>query len=158
MGQARRVGNRLDNWDVTWFEEPVSSDDLAGLRAVRHSVNADVTAGEYGYDLAYFTKMIEAEAVDCVQVDLTRCGGFTEWLRIAALAAAHNLDVSAHCAQNLSAHAALATPNIRHIEWFADHDRIEPRLFDGALDPTGGLVRPPLSVVGHGMTLKAHPH
>jgi L-alanine-DL-glutamate epimerase-like enolase superfamily enzyme len=135
----------------------VSSDDLAGLRQVRDAVAADVTAGEYGYDLPYFTRMITAGAVDCVQVDVTRCGGFTEWPRIAALAAAHNLQVSAHCAPNLSAHIAVATPNFRHIEWFADHDRIESTYFDGVRDPTGGAVSPATDRTGHGMRFRADP-
>ncbi|MER7078596.1 Enolase C-terminal domain-like [Saccharopolyspora kobensis] len=85
---------------------------------------------------------------------MTRCGGFGEWLRVAALAAARNREISGHCAQNLSAHVALATPNARHLEWFHDHDRIESMLFDGALDPSGGEVRAELSRPGHGMTLK----
>ncbi len=84
--QARRVGSSLDALGVTWFEEPVSSDDLAGLAHVRENVAADVTAGEYGYDLCYFERM--APVVDCLQVDVTRCGGYTEWLRVAAVAAA----------------------------------------------------------------------
>ncbi|WP_341770829.1 enolase C-terminal domain-like protein [Amycolatopsis arida] len=154
VGQAVRVGRRLAEWDVTWFEEPVSSDDLAGLRQVRAAVDADVTAGEYGYDLPYFARMIGADAVDCVQVDAVRCGGYTEWFRIAAVAAAHNLDVSAHTAPNVSVHAAVGTPNFRHVEWFADHERVEPMLFDGGLDPVGGRAAPDLSAPGHGMTLK----
>jgi L-alanine-DL-glutamate epimerase-like enolase superfamily enzyme len=160
-GQAVRVGHRLAEHGVSWFEEPVSSDDLAGLRHVRRAVDADVTAGEYGYDLAYFARMITAGAVDCVQVDVTRCGGFTEWTRIAAVAAAHNLQISAHCAPNLSAHIAVATPNFRHIEWFADHDRIERAYVDGVLDPTGGRVSPPVDQPGHGMRFRlveAEPH
>ncbi|HZC26181.1 MAG TPA: enolase C-terminal domain-like protein [Actinopolymorphaceae bacterium] len=160
VGQAVRVGQRLAEHDVSWFEEPVSSDDLAGLHRVRSAVGADVTAGEYGYDLPYFARMLDADAVDCVQVDVTRCGGFTEWSRIAALAAASNLDVSAHCAPNLSAHAGTATANFRHIEWFADHDRIERDYFDGGLDPSDGSVRP-TSAPGHGMTFRseqAEPH
>lgn len=152
VGQAARVGARLAEHGVTWFEEPVSSDDLDGLRRVREEVPADVTSGEYGYDLPYFARMIGRGSVDCVQVDVTRCGGYTEWVRIAALAAAHNLEVSSHGAPNLTAHAALATSNFRHIEWFADHDRIESGLFHGCLDPCGGQVRPPMSEPGHGMT------
>ena len=96
--QAIRVAYAMAEQDVTWFEEPVSSDDLAGLREVRDQVTPDVTAGEYGYDLTYFRRMLAAEAVDCLQVDVTRCGGITDFLRAAAVAAAHNVDVSGHCA------------------------------------------------------------
>lgn len=152
--QAIRVGHRMEDFAVRWFEEPVSSDDLAGLRKVRERVEADVTAGEYGYDLPYFHRMLAAEAVDCLQVDVTRCGGFSEWLRAAALANARNGAVSGHCAGNLAAHVAAATPNIRHLEWFADHERVERLLFDGTLDSSGGSVTPDPTVPGHGLHLK----
>ncbi|WP_103353405.1 enolase C-terminal domain-like protein [Amycolatopsis sp. CA-128772] len=152
-GRARRVAERLTEWDVTWFEEPVSSDDLPGLAATRFPGGPDIAAGEYGYDLPYFARMLPA--VDCLQVDVTRCGGYTEWRRAAALAAAVNRDVSAHCAPNLSAHAAVATQNFRHIEWFADHDRIEQRFFDGCLDPAGGTVTPSMTEPGHGLAFRA---
>lgn len=158
VGQAVRVGRELAEHGVTWFEEPVSSDDLDGLRHVRESVTPDVAAGEYGYHLPYFARMIDAQAVDCVQVDVTRCGGYTEWARITALTAAHNLEVSAHCAPNASAHAAAATQNFRHLEWFEDHHRIEAMLFDHGLDPQGGTVRPDMSVSGHGLTLNQRTH
>ena len=107
--QAVRVARRLDDLGVIWFEEPVSSDDHVGLRRVRESSAADVTAGEYGDGLAYFAHLLAADTVDCVQVDVTRCGGYTEWRRIAALAAAHGLEVSGHCAPSLHAPAAMAT-------------------------------------------------
>lgn len=140
--QARRVAARVADCDVVWFEEPVSSDDLGGLAALRGAVAPDVTAGEYGYDLGYFQRMCSAGAVDCLQADLSRCGGVTEWLRVAAVAAAHHLEVSGHCAPHLHVHAAAATPNLRHLEYFHDHVRIEGMLFDGALDPAGGVLVP----------------
>ncbi|MDA8369097.1 MAG: mandelate racemase [Nocardiopsaceae bacterium] len=152
--QAVRVGAELDGLGVSWFEEPVSSDDLDGLCRVRDRVGADVAAGEYGYDLPYFADMLAAGAVDCLQVDVTRCGGFSAWFRACAVAAAANMDVSAHCAQNLSAHAAAATPNTRHLEWFRDHERIEETFFAGALRVTDGAVRPDISAPGHGMEFK----
>jgi L-alanine-DL-glutamate epimerase-like enolase superfamily enzyme len=152
--QAVRMARAMAEHDVTWFEEPVSSDDLDGLREVRDQVDPDVTAGEYGYDLTYFARMVDAEAVDCLQVDVTRCGGITEWLRAAAVAAARGLQVSGHCAPNLHAHVAAAVPNFRHLEYFHDHARIETMLFDGALDPSGGVLRPDRSRPGLGLTLK----
>ncbi len=153
--QAVRMGHRLANTaDITWFEEPVSSDDLAGLRVVRDALDCDVAAGEYGYDETYFARMVAAGAVDCLQIDVTRCGGYTTWLRAAAGAGAQGLDISAHCAPNLHAHVGVSVPHMRHIEYFHDHHRIEKLLFDGALDPQGGRLRPHLDVPGHGMTLK----
>jgi L-alanine-DL-glutamate epimerase-like enolase superfamily enzyme len=152
--QAVRVGGALADHGVTWFEEPVSSDDLEGLRQVRERCDADVAAGEYGYDLAYFRRMLAAGAVDCVQPDVSRCAGVTEWLRVAALAAAHGLQVSSHCAQSFTVHPAAAVPNVRHLEYFHDHARVDRLLFDGVLDPTGGSLRPDLGRPGAGLDLK----
>jgi L-alanine-DL-glutamate epimerase-like enolase superfamily enzyme len=151
---AVRVLNAAAGLNVTWFEEPVSSDDLAGLRAVRAAIGADVTAGEYGCDLTYFQRMCAAGAVDCLQADVTRCGGITEWLRVAAVAAAHGLQISGHCAPHLHAHVAAAVPNLRHLEWFHDHVRIEDMFFDGTLDPSGGVITPDPTAIGNGLTLR----
>lgn len=153
--QAIRVAHRAAEHRIAWFEEPVSSDDLIGLREVRDAVEPDVAAGEYGFDLYYFRRMCEAGAVDCLQVDASRCGGITEWLRAAAVAASHGLQVSAHCAPHLHTHAAAATPNFRHLEWFHDHVRIESMFFDGALDPAGGAVVPDPDAPGLGLTLRS---
>ncbi|MFH0515758.1 enolase C-terminal domain-like protein [Streptomyces sp. M41] len=152
--QAVRVGHALAEHGVGWFEEPVSSDDLTGLRLVRDALPCDVTAGAHGYDLPYFARMITAGAVDCLQIDATRCGGLTEFLRAAALAQAHGLQVSAHRAPHAHAAVAAALPNLRHIEWFHDHVRLEDMFFDGALDPTGGTITPTRGL-GHGLTLRA---
>ena len=152
--QAIRIMQAAADLNVTWFEEPVSSDDIDGLREIRDAVSADVTAGEYGHDLYYFRRLCEAGAVDCLQADVSRCGGITEWLRVAALAAAYGLQISAHCGPHLHAHVACATPNLRHLEWFHDHVRIESLLFDGTLDPAGGTVRPDPTAPGLGLTLR----
>jgi L-alanine-DL-glutamate epimerase-like enolase superfamily enzyme len=153
--QAVRLGREMiERAGVTWFEEPVSSDDLVGLSHIRQQLQLDVAAGEYGYDETYFARMISAEAVDCLQLDVTRCGGYTSWLRGAALAGAHGLDISAHCAPNLHAHVAISVPRTRHIEYFHDHARIESWLFDGALEPLGGKLHPAGEIKGHGMSIR----
>lgn len=152
--QAVRMGRAFDKFAVTWFEEPVSSDDLVGLRQVRDHCCIDVAAGEYGYSPWYFAPMVAAGAVDCLQADMTRCGGITGWLAVAHLAAAHQLDISGHCAPNLHAHVAAAVPNLRHLEYFHDHVRIEDILFDGVLSPMDGALRPDQLASGHGLVLK----
>jgi L-alanine-DL-glutamate epimerase-like enolase superfamily enzyme len=154
VGQAVRVAARLADYGVTWFEEPVSSQDLAGLAAVRRPG----APGRGSWRVQLVARGLGAAhrggAVDCLQLDATRCGGFTEFLRGAALAAAHNLQVSAHCAPNLHAHAGVAVPNLRHVEYFHDHQRIERMLFDGALDPDGGILAPAPDRPGLGMNLR----
>jgi L-alanine-DL-glutamate epimerase-like enolase superfamily enzyme len=143
-------------WDVTWFEEPVSSADLEGLRLLRDRGPAgmDIAAGEYAYVPADFRNLLVAGAVDCLQADVTRCGGFTGLLRAGALADAHGLSLSGHCAPQLSAHALCAVPRLRHLEYFHDHVRVERMLFDGVLEPEGGALRPDRARPGHGLELK----
>jgi L-alanine-DL-glutamate epimerase-like enolase superfamily enzyme len=153
--QAVRMGRAFaGEAGTTWFEEPVSSDDLDGLREVRDMVEPDVAAGEYGYDLAYFERMCAAGAVDCLQVDVTRCGGITDFLRAAAVAASHNLEVSGHCGPSMHAHVGACVQNLRHVEYFADHARVERLLFDGVLAPDGGSLRPDPGRPGNGLELR----
>jgi len=151
VGQARRVGRELDRAGVVWFEEPVSSDHLDGLAAVGAWVDCDVTAGEYAAD-AFEARRL-CGVVDCLQLDVTRCGGYTGFLRCSAIADAHGLQVSGHCAPSLHAPVAAATPNLRHIEWFIDHARLEPLLVDGAPPVRDGVLVPDDTVVGHGMSV-----
>jgi L-alanine-DL-glutamate epimerase-like enolase superfamily enzyme len=152
IAQARRFGDLR----VSWFEEPVSSDDLEGLRLVRDRApdGVEIAAGEYGYDLQYFRRMAQAGAVDVLQADATRCGGVTGFLQAATVADAWSLPLSAHTAPSLHAHVCCAVPRARHVEYFHDHARIEQMLFDGALTPVDGLLRPDRSRPGFGIELK----
>jgi L-alanine-DL-glutamate epimerase-like enolase superfamily enzyme len=142
--------------DVRWFEEPVSSDDVPGLRAVRDSApgGIEITAGEYGWGLPQFHRLLQAGAVDCLQADVTRCGGITGFRRVGALCDAHGIDLSAHCAPQVSAHAASAVWRLRHLEYFHDHVRLEHLFFDGCLEPVDGVLVPDRGRPGHGLTLK----
>jgi L-alanine-DL-glutamate epimerase-like enolase superfamily enzyme len=152
--QAAEVAKQMAGYRVSWFEEPVSSDDLTGLAALRAELELDVAAGEYSWTLEDSAALIGARAVDCLQVDVTRCGGVTGFLAAAQLAAAHELEVSGHCAPNLHARAAAGVANLRHVEYFHDHERIEQLLFDGALSPAGGCLTPDNDAAGLGLTLR----
>lgn len=141
---------------VSWFEEPVSSDDLEGLRLIRDRAPAtmEIAAGEYGYTADYFRKMLGAGAVDVLQADATRCGGITGFLEAAALCSAHHLALSAHTAPLLHTHICCSAMPVRHLEYFHDHVRIERLFFDGVPEPVKGELRPDLSRPGMGMELK----
>ncbi len=143
-----------DEFDVKWFEEPVSSDDLEGLRRVRDEspTGIEIAAGEYGDLLPYFHRMVGA--VDCLQADVTRCGGITGLLEVASVAHAHETDLSGHCAPAISTHAFSAVTRLRHLEYFHDHVRIERMLFEGFPEPDGGVLRPDLSRPGNGLEFK----
>ncbi len=153
--QALALAWRFADSQVSWFEEPVSSDDLEGLRLLRDRAppGMEIAAGEYGYDLVYFRRMLAAGAVDVLQADITRCGGLSELLRIAALCQAHGLPLSTHTAPALHLHACCALPGLRHLEYFHDHVRLERMLFDGVQQPRRGLLYPDLERHGHGLSL-----
>jgi L-alanine-DL-glutamate epimerase-like enolase superfamily enzyme len=155
--QAVGWAEKLAAYGVTWLEEPVTSDDLDGLRLLRDRAPAgmDIAAGEYGYDLVYFRRMLDAGAVDCLQADVTRCGGITGFLGAAALCDAATLDVSAHTAPTVSAHACTGVWHLRHLEYFHDHVRLEHMLFDGALAAQSGRLSPDASRHGLGLELKS---
>ncbi|HEY7887868.1 MAG TPA: enolase C-terminal domain-like protein [Steroidobacteraceae bacterium] len=153
---ALRQALALADLGVTWYEEPVSSDDLAGLKLVRDRAPAgmELTAGEYGYDSVYFRRMCAAGAVDVLQADATRCMGITGFMRAAAIADAFLLPLSSHCAPALHLHVCCAAPRVRHMEYFHDHVRIEHMLFDGSLSPVRGEMEPDLGRPGLGLELK----
>lgn len=154
--QALGLAERFAEDRVAWFEEPVPSDDLAGLRLLRDRAPAGmlVAAGEYGYALEYFRRMLEAGAVDVLQADVTRCGGITELLRVGALCAAHEIPLSAHTAPSIHAHVGCAMQPLVHVEYFHDHARIERLLFDGVLEPQAGRLVPDRDRAGLGLQLR----
>ena len=145
-----------EDFGVSWFEEPVSSDDLEGLRYLRDRAPAgmDIAAGEYGYMPDYFQHMLEAGAVSCLQADATRCEGITGFLRVAALCQARSLELSAHCGPSIHAHPCCAVVPFRHLEYFHDHARLERMLFDGVLEPRNGALHPDLTRPGNGLDFK----
>ena len=154
--QALAQAERFLEQRVTWFEEPVSSDDLEGLALMveRAPAGMAIAAGEYGYDAFYFRRMLEARAVDVLQADATRCGGITGFLKAAALSEAWNVPLSAHTAPSLHVQVCSAVPHVCHIEYFHDHARIERMFFDGCARPSAGALRADCSRPGLGLELK----
>ncbi len=154
--QALAQAEAFRELGVVWFEEPVSSDDLEGLHLIRDRGPAgmDIAAGEYGYDLWYFRRMLEAEAVDVLQADGSRCAGITSFLRTSALTQARGMALSAHCAPSLHVQPCCAIPLLSPIEYFHDHARIEHMLFEGALTPVEGALHPDRARPGLGLEFK----
>jgi L-alanine-DL-glutamate epimerase-like enolase superfamily enzyme len=154
--QALALAEEFARLDVSWFEEPVSADDLDGLRLLRDRapVPIEIAAGEYGYDSAYFCRLLAAGAVDVLQADATRCLGISGFLAASALAEASSVPLSAHTAPALHVHPGCSVQNVRHLEWFHDHVRIERLLFDGAVEPERGYLQPDLDRPGLGLELR----
>lgn len=138
---------------VSWFEEPVSSEDVRGLALLRDRLPAgmEVAAGEYASDPDSLRPLLEV--VDVLQADMTRCGGITGLLGVAALCEAWHLPLSLHCAPAQHAPAAVSLRPLRHLEYFHDHLRIERALFDGVAPRIGGALVPG-SEPGNGLVLR----
>ncbi|MFL5866096.1 MAG: enolase C-terminal domain-like protein, partial [Thermoleophilaceae bacterium] len=152
--EALAWAERYADFGIVYFEEPVSSDDLDGLRLVRDRGPAGmaIAAGEYAWDLPELREL--AGCVDVLQADVTRCGGITNMLRVDGICKARGLPFSAHCAPSISAHVCAAMECAVHIEYFADHVRAERQLFEGALEPVGGALRPDAERPGLGLELR----
>ena len=138
---------------VTWFEEPVSSEDVAGLGLLRDRFppGMELAAGEYASDPDSLRPLLAV--VDVVQADMTRCGGVTGLLGVAALCEAWHLPLSLHCAPAQHAPVAVALRPLRHLEYFHDHVRIERMFFDGGAQQVGGTLVPS-SEPGNGLVFR----
>lgn len=154
--QALMMAEAFAEQGVSYLEEPVSSDDLEGLRLLRDRGPAgmEIAAGEYAYNDDDFRLLLESGVVDILQADATRCLGLTGFLRAGMLAEAHHVPLSAHCAPALHTAACCALAASVHVEDFHDHTRIESLLFDGAPRPAGGVLRPDRSRPGLGLDFK----
>lgn len=154
--QAFAQAQKFAEFDVRWFEESVSSDDLEGLRLLRDHAPAgmNIAAGEYGYDPYYFRRMLAAGAVDVLQADATRCGGVTGFLEAGSLCRAFELPFSFHCAPSLHAIPACVAPSFLIGEYFFDHARIERLFFDGVPRLLSGALKPDRSRPGFGLEFK----
>jgi L-alanine-DL-glutamate epimerase-like enolase superfamily enzyme len=155
--QALLLSTTFRELGVEWFEEPVSSDNLAGLHQIRKRAPSgmNIAAGEYGYTSWYFDRMLSAGAVDVLQADATRCAGISGFLDVGSLCWAKNVPLSSHCGPSMHLHVCCAVPRVIHMEFFHDHVRIERQIFDGFCEPVRGVMSPDLSRPGCGLELKA---
>ena len=154
--QALQKADAFNEYNVSWYEEPVTSANLKGLHFIRGHApyKINIAAGEYGYNLPYFDKMLHAGAVDILQADATRCGGISYFMKVGYMTEAFQIPFSSHCAPSLHLHATLALPSFYIAEYFHDHIRIEKMFFDGVTSPKDGMIYPDMSKPGIGLTLK----
>lgn len=154
--EAVAMAEILKEFDVQWYEEPVTSDNLDGLRYVKDNSPSPIriAAGEYGFTPTYFNRMLTAKSVDVLQADATRCGGITGFIKAHEICESYHMPFSAHCAPSLHMHPGLALHNMQHVEYFRDHVRIESELFDGFVQARDGKMVPDLSRPGFGIEFK----
>ena len=154
--QALHKAQQFGELGVTWFEEPVTSDDRIGLHFMVERAPAvmKIAAGEYNYTLDDARLLIEAQAVDVMQTDVTRCGGVSNFIKIGNLCDISHYPYSAHTAPSIHATLCCSLLPAMNVEYFHDHVRIEHMLFDGAITAKKGMLRPHSSAHGLGLSIK----
>jgi len=146
---AIRQARVLEDLDLVWYEEPTLADDPAGCAEIARAIRIPVATGENNYTRFEFRDLIERRAARYLMPDVCRANGFTETLRIGALAAAHQVAVSPHVVHELSVHVAAALPNAFLVEFI---DWTPGDLFDGLPRCVDGAFRVP-DRPGHGIAL-----
>ncbi|MFH9867145.1 mandelate racemase/muconate lactonizing enzyme family protein [Streptomyces lydicus] len=136
---AQRFGRTLEQFRLTWIEEPLDAHDAEGHAALAASLDTPVATGEMLTSAEEHTRLIDAGAADFVQPDAPRVGGITPFLRVMALADHKALSLAPHFAMEVHLHLAAAYPRtawVEHFEW------LEP-LFNERLELSGGRMRVP---------------
>ncbi len=153
---AKKMSRRLEKYNLAWLEEPFVPDDLTSYAKLREETNIPISGGEHEYTRYGFQDIIDRRAMDIVQPDLRRCGGFTEARKIAAIVASAGLTLIPHAYGITHLHLALAFPVVPMVEYFPlpcwdklPDVEVEP-IFHGEPVPSGGYVtleaRPGLGV------------
>jgi mandelate racemase len=128
---------RLQEFDLTWVEEPVCADDLAGHRAVRERVRpVAIQTGENWWFPRGMANAIAAGASDLAMVDVMKIGGVTGWISAMGQAEAASLPLSNHTFVEPSAHLMSVSPNA---SWFEYLD-IAGAILTERLLPVDGMV------------------
>jgi len=115
--QAIDIGHRVEDVGLFWLEDVTTADDYAGLARVTAALKTPIAGGEYLWGISPFARMIEAHSVDIVMVDIVRCGGVTQWMKIAGMAEAFNLPIVSHVMPEILCHVVAAAPNGLTVEY-----------------------------------------
>ncbi|MBD2899838.1 L-talarate/galactarate dehydratase [Actinomadura sp. RB99] len=136
---ALRMGRALEEFGLTWIEEPLDAHDAEGHADLARALDTPIATGEMLTSVAEHRALIDARAADVLQPDAPRIGGITEFLRLAVLADHHRLGLAPHFAMEIHLHLAAAYPSEPWVEHF---DWLDP-LFDERLEISGGRMHVP---------------
>ena len=115
--QAIRLGRMLEEFDLTWFEEPLPAWDLEGLARVAAALDTPIASGETEYTRYGFRRMLELRSADILMPDLQRVGGVSEFVRVGHMAESHDVAVSSHLFPEASVQVLCGLANASYLEW-----------------------------------------
>lgn len=121
--QAIRLGRMLEEFGLTWFEEPLPAWDLEGLARVSAALDTPIASGETEYTRYGFRRMLDLRSADILMPDLQRVGGVSEFMRVGHMAESHDVAVSSHLFPETSIQVLGALSNAVYLEympWFSD--------------------------------------
>jgi len=118
--EAIQLARRIEEYDIFWFEEPVAPDDYEGHRKLAEATSIPIATGENEYTRYGFRDLIEHNAVAILNADAKVLGGVTEFMKVVALAQAHDLDIAPHGSQDIHVHLVSAIANGLILEFYRD--------------------------------------
>ncbi|MCB1885587.1 MAG: mandelate racemase/muconate lactonizing enzyme family protein [Geminicoccaceae bacterium] len=139
LDEALRRADMLGEVGLTWLEEPLPADDIAGHERLARSTRIPIAVGESLYSIRHFREYMQRGAASVIQVDAGRIGGITPWLKVAHAAEAFNLPVCPHFLMELHAALVAAVPNGRWVEYIPQLGAITggtPRVEGGVITPS----------------------
>lgn len=142
--EAIEIARKMEKYDVFWFEEPVNPDDYKGHKLVSRATTIPIATGENEYTRYGFRDLIEERCAAIIQPDALIMGGVSEFMKVAALAQAHDLPVAPHGKQEVHIQLVAAVPNGLTLEYYSGStDPMWDKMFEETLQLEDGFVRPP---------------
>lgn len=151
--EAIEIARKIERYDIFWLEEPVNPDDYEGHRLISRATSIPVATGENEYTRYGFRDLIQNRCAAIIQPDAMIMGGVTEFMKVAAIAQAHDLPIAPHGMQEVHVHLVTAISNGLTLEYYGGAtDPMWGQMFKEPLLIEDGIVRPP-DVAGLGIEL-----
>ena len=142
--EAIDIARKMEKYDITWFEEPVNPDDYRGHQLVAQATSIPIATGENEYTRYGFRDLIENRCAAILQPDALVMGGITEFMKVAAMAQAHDLPIAPHGNQDVHVHLVAAIPNGLTTEYYSGStDPMWGKMFKETLIVDNGYLHPP---------------
>ncbi|EOH95551.1 mandelate racemase/muconate lactonizing enzyme family protein [Enterococcus pallens] len=142
-GDAVKLANDIRQYDIMLFEEPVFADDIPGLHKFKQGTDIPLGTGEHEYTKYGARDLLLAEAVDYLQVDACRCGGYTETLKIIGLSQSFNIAFAPHAMEHVHMHLASAAPNAVFLERLFLFEDVTKMVYKNPPEPKNGILTIP---------------
>ncbi len=137
---AIRMAKKLEQYDIYWLEEPLPPDEIDNHAKLAAETSIPIAVGETHATKWEFKDLMERGAVEIVQADIIRCGGVTEWIKIAAMADAYGLPMCPHAGGAIASSLVAAVPNGLFVECFGARSRVQ--VFVDPIEPKNGEISP----------------